>query len=113
VSQLQRTWCYGGTLTSGRIALNVNYPPIPREQVKGVQVREQGQSNYFTIGYQQVAPGFYAPTFGARDPVGDIPTSDTQAFRKGYITVVPIDGDYTATLPMQFIVKARLKGLTP
>lgn len=113
VTQLQQTWCRNGVLASGNTALNVNYPPLPREQVKGVRVREQGQASYFKVAFVPVGQGIYAPSFTGTPPTDDIATSDTTAFREGFVTVVPIDGDYTAVQPIQSVLKGRLQGLTP
>jgi 5'/3'-nucleotidase SurE len=109
VERLQRGGCgCGNELLPGGIALNVNYPPLAPEEVKGVKLRVQGQAPFFAISFQPVAPGLFAPGFGPVDPENDVPRSDTKAFNEGYITIVPIDGDYTAD---QGRLRWRLRGL--
>lgn len=90
------------------VGLNINYPPV--DPVKGVVLATQGRT--FSIGGFRAALQFgcYAdcaalPT-GATVPGGltgafpddstEVRNSDTEAFENGYITIVPIRGDYTA-----------------
>ncbi len=100
VKQLQ---CAPTDWFSERMALNVNYPPLAPPQVKGVRVAEQGTAPYFKIGFESTGGDRFAPSFGAVPNVDDPPRADTMLFNNGYITVVPIDGNYTAsgaTLPV-------------
>jgi 5'-nucleotidase len=114
VGRVQADACLNdGALIGEGLALNVNYPPLGVDDVQGVTVRDQGQASFFLIGYQPVAPGFYAPQFQSADPSGDIATSDTLAFRPGYITVVPIDGNYTSPNPAGPEVRRKLHRLVP
>lgn len=82
--------------STGKLALNVNYPPLAPEAIKGVRIAAQGQAPYFAMGFRAVTEDRYAPDFGRTRPSEDIDNSDTFLFRQGYITIVPIDGDYTA-----------------
>lgn len=94
------------------IALNVNYPPLAPEAIAGVRTAVQGQASFFRIGYVEAAPGIFAPSFEPIEPENDVPRSDTTLFNQGYITVVPIDGDYTALLRRRQIL-GSLSGLDP
>lgn len=113
VSRLQTEGCRKGDVLPEGLALNVNYPPLPVEEVQGVVMAEQGQASFFAIGYAQVAPGVFAPTFGALDPVDDVKNSDTAWFREGFVTVVPIDGNYTAPQGRSGSLRRALKHLEP
>lgn len=84
-----------------RTALNVNYPPLPPNEAKGPTVAVQGRTPYFSIGYAQVAPGIYAPQFALTGETDPNPRSDTRLFEDGFVTVVPVDGDYTSPKPVQ------------
>lgn len=95
-----------------RTGLNVNYPPRSPTDVVGVVTAVQARMPHFVIGYTPVGGGTYAPTYGAGEP-GNGPRADTKLFNEGYITVVPIDGDYTATAVVQGTVDKAIKGLQP
>ena len=95
-----------------RTALNVNYPPLPPKKVKGLVVAEQGRTPYFSIGYSEVASSVYAPQFASVDDADPNPDADTRLFEEGFVTVVPIDGDYTSPRPVQHQVRNALRGLS-
>ena len=97
-----------GILPPG-VALNINYPPLAPEDVLGVSINRQGR--LLVIGGTPLAVDIvcFACAFipvGASspggiggagfDPTPDVPGSDATAFVQGYITVVPIEADYTA-----------------
>lgn len=93
---VSRLYCASQPWSRGELALNVNYPPLEPEAVKGVRVAAQGKAPYYSMAFKAAAPDRYAPDFGRADPSQDTTNADTFLFRQGYITVVPIDGDYTA-----------------
>lgn len=78
------------------IVLNVNYPARPRAEVAGVKLTRQGRSILYALHYEREADGSYAvsfePSYGA-DPV---PGADTTAVAEGYISVTPLEGNWTA-----------------
>ena len=97
-----------GLLPPG-IALNINYPPIAPEEIQGVSLNVQGKT--LVLGGTPLAIDFvcFACAFipvgtssaggigGAGfDPTPDVPGSDSTDFNAGFITVVPIEADYTA-----------------
>lgn len=80
---------HGGLLPSG-IALNINYPALPGDQIKGVGIYRHGRDlSAFFQSFQEEGD---AANTGADGPAD----RDTTALQKGYITIVPMDGDYTA-----------------
>lgn len=93
-------------------ALNVNYPPLAPHDVSGVVTAVQAQLPHFVVGFAPIGGGYYAPTFGAGE-TGKDPRADTNLFDNGYVTVVPIDGDYTASAAVQTTVKQMIEGLQP
>ena len=98
-----------GLLPSG-VALNINYPPVAPEDIQGVSLNNQGQT--LVIGGVPLAVDFvcFACEFipvGATspggiggagfDPTPDVAGSDSTDFLAGFITVVPIEANYTAS----------------
>lgn len=103
----------GSGLLPRRTGLNVNYPPLAPADVAGVKLAAQGRAPFFTIGYTPIGGGSYVPTFGAAAPSPDVTNSDTVAFDDGFVTIVPIDADFTAKPGVFRIVGARITGLQP
>ncbi len=98
VAGLQAEHCDGSALLPAKVALNINYPPIPKDQIKGVQLQQQGSAQLFSLAYSPTKDDakLYAPHFEILPPDFDKDNGDTGAFHEGYITVVPIDGNFTA-----------------
>lgn len=69
------------------IALNVNYPAVAATDVQGVGIYRHGRDIGVNFSDMGALPELKS---GAESE------QDTVALRQGYITVVPIDGDYTA-----------------
>jgi 5'/3'-nucleotidase SurE len=82
-------------LQSGQ-SLNINYPPLDNSTIKGVRIGRQGLRSDFALKIVALGEGSYR--IGDDDIEGgaDIDSSDTEAYEQGFITVVPIDGDYSA-----------------
>lgn len=110
----------GGLLPHG-IALNVNYPAVAAEDVKGVGIYRHGRDvgvDFSQRGLAALPEGNEAAAH--RTPLEDATASgedssdwDTGALREGYITIVPIDGDYTAENWREVIPAAIVDGLRP
>lgn len=90
------------------VALNINYPP---GSPLGVKVANQGQSPYVDLlgGAASIEVACYTCldiAVGSSSEGGiagvvpatgkDVKDSDSQLFAEGYITIVPIEADYTA-----------------
>ena len=95
-----------GLLPEG-VGLNVNYPALARDQIKGVRVTKQGQFLGFGAPYvislrcpdcAGLSIGETATSGLSREtpPEPEADDSDAAAFYAGYITIVPIDVDLTA-----------------
>jgi 5'/3'-nucleotidase SurE len=91
------------------IGLNVNYPASNPGQIKGVRVARQGRAfglfgaprilSYVCIDCAGLEIGSSATAGGTPsgdDTQADVPDSDVSSFYEGYITIVPIEADYTA-----------------
>ena len=97
VGRLTQERCKSGFLLPQGLALNINYPPLPTTEIKGIVMKEQGQAPYFKISYRPSKDdaNVYLPVFKAQAVENDIAQSDTLAYHQGYITIVPLDGHYT------------------
>ncbi|MEZ0154913.1 MAG: 5'/3'-nucleotidase SurE [Candidatus Reddybacter sp.] len=97
VGRLTQERCKNGLLLPQGLALNINYPPLPSEEIKGIVMKEQGQAPYFKISYRPSKDNadVYLPVFKTQSIENDIAQSDTLAYHQGYITIVPLDGNFT------------------
>jgi 5'/3'-nucleotidase SurE len=108
VDQLRVKAGNGESILPAGIGLNINYPPLPRDEIKGVKIARQGRAfgiygrqfvlTYACAGCAGLAVGESAEAgmTAGTDAQPDIAGADTIAFNAGYITIVPIQGDYTA-----------------
>ena len=101
-----------GPLLPAGTRLNLNVPGIPWSETKGVRFGVQGRSAQFGLGFEEKAPGVYAPAFRAPAPSGpDVAGSDSASLSEGFVTVVLLDADYTAPAAQRSAVEARLGDL--
>ncbi len=98
-----------GLLPKG-VALNINYPPLAPEDIQGVSLNKQGRTlviggvplniDFECFACDVIPVGTTSPggIGGAGfDPTPDVAGSDSADFVAGFITVVPIKADYTAS----------------
>jgi 5'-nucleotidase len=103
-----------GLLPAG-VALNINYPPLDPHDIQGVSLNRQGRVlmlggaplnvDFVCFACSVIPVGASSPggIGGAGfDPTPDVKGSDAAAFADGYITVVPIEADYTAAKKGRF-----------
>lgn len=109
----------GGLLPPG-VALNVNYPAVTPDQIKGVGIYSHGRnlSSLFSRMAQeretsnresQLADDTFLSSVqqGGQEPLD----GDIAALLDGYITIVPIDGDYTAAGWQEIFPKQFFEGI--
>jgi 5'/3'-nucleotidase SurE len=97
-----------GLLPAG-VSLNINYPPLPPEQIQGVKLATQGRTlilggsplnliyRCFACGLIPVGASSPGGIGGVSfDPTPDVAGSDSAAVDAGFIAVVPFEPDYTA-----------------
>ncbi|GAB3094049.1 5'/3'-nucleotidase SurE [Pseudomaricurvus hydrocarbonicus] len=87
VAGLERATVDGTRILPPGIALNVNYPSITADQIKGVGVYQHGRD----IGVNFTGKGALPVSVTESTNL-----QDTTFLQEGFITIVPIDGDYTA-----------------
>ena len=78
-------------------AINVNIPCLPAEQIKGVCVVRQGQSNIIETFEKRVDPreNTYYWISGEYSSMAQNKDTDVAALAEGYITITPIQYDLT------------------
>lgn len=107
---------HGGRLLPTGIALNVNYPPLSADKVKGVKIAEHGSTMPHQVGFKKMPNGNYALNFNAaaaKAAPADAPEADTSLFHAGYIAIVPIDGEYTAPAWNSVLEGRKLEAVKP
>jgi broad specificity polyphosphatase/5'/3'-nucleotidase SurE len=86
-----RAWfCDGGQLTRPTSVLNVNYPPRPMAQVRGVAVARQGRSTDLQLRFEPSGPEAYTSRRLTPADSSDAADSDVKLLAEGYVTVTPI-----------------------
>jgi len=106
----------GVALPTG-MSLNVNYPGRHAVDIKGTVLTRQGRGLDFHFDFRQTtvdgASALVAEMVHEPLPVNDRPGSDVQPFLDGYITITPLDGDYSAGTPLDPHVHLALESLSP
>lgn len=111
VDDLQRSAINTGNLLPAHTMLNVNYPAVSTEELKGVRIAKAARSfggaaiDYVDTeqsGQLEVKFGFDRP-----DNEGDSDT-DVELFFDGYATIAVLDGDWDAAIDMREDVRRRL-----
>ncbi len=85
----------GPVLPLGLI-LNANHPTRHADAVAGVRLTRQGATAGFDLAYERNDAGF---EIGFRPDVREetVPNADISALNEGFVTITPLDGDWTAT----------------
>ena len=91
--------------------LNINYPAIPREAIKGVRMARVAQVGGFVPNYLEGdVPGKYTATLVHGAPEDSSRADpDTALFSDGYITISVLDGDLNANGADNNQLKARIE----
>ena len=83
-------------LLPSHLALSVNYPPLSPSEIQGVSVNRLGVASTRQLIYVEIAPGLFFPDSVPATAEPEVPFSDRESYNAGFITIVPLDGDYTA-----------------
>jgi hypothetical protein len=119
-----RSNSFDGLLAPG-VALSVNYPPLSPEEIRGVQVVEQGRDLVLSgavVGLTSGCFGDCSALAAGESLLGginglfpaeplDSEGNDTVGFIGGYITILPIEADYTAGPENLRSTKSIVRGL--
>jgi len=93
IDSLRSTSGENGRLLPKEILLNINYPALPREKIKGVLHPQISSGRMITLGYHRcsetgdVVPRYYA---GVNPENPQKETEDVRAHLEGYITISAI-----------------------
>jgi 5'-nucleotidase len=102
-----------GRLLPAGVLLNINYPPLPREEIKGVLYPEVSSGHMIELGYHRcdqtghVVPKFY-PGVDPDQPHRE--EGDIRAHLEGYITVSPVRPAWNPPREISDLVLRRLNG---
>lgn len=94
-----------------RIVVNVNFPPILPDQVKGVRVVHQGLRDYGRVKViERIDPRGFAYYWMGLGRIEHTPAADTdlEAIELGYITVTPLQMDLTHRDSLAMLERAYL-----
>lgn len=78
--------------------MNVNFPPLPPAQVKGIKACPQGRRTLVDNLHRRTDPhgrGYIWIGGQRTDPFDDNPSADFVQLKQGYITVTPLNMDMT------------------
>lgn len=96
------------------ILLNINYPALPRDQIKGVMHPEVSGGHVIELGYHRceetghVVPGFYPGIDPTRPHNTD---GDIRAHLEGYITISAVRPTWNPPEDQSSLVRTRLESL--
>jgi 5'-nucleotidase len=82
-----------------RLFYNVNFPPVPADQVRGVRVTAQGfrpNTNFGVEPHSSPAGRRFLWIKGGNQQVVTAPGTDAAANLEGYVSVTPMRADLTA-----------------
>jgi len=117
IAQLQATQGSDTTLLPEGLGLSINVPvrfPEGITEIQGVAITDANDITPFVIDFGPVEGGAGLRFIPASLPEGDIdPTSEGGQFLSGFITVTPIDGDWTAPDLQAETVDAQLSAPDP
>jgi len=96
------------------VLLNVNYPALPREQIKGILYPEVSTGHMIELGYHRcdetghVVPRYY-PGVDPEQPHRE--EGDVRAHLEGYITISPVKPRWNPPARQAEQLRQRLNGL--
>jgi 5'-nucleotidase len=103
----------GGLLPSG-VLLNINYPPLPVDAIKGVRFPEVSAGHLIELGYRRCEQTGHVMPHYHRNVDPDRPeleAGDVRAHLEGYITVSPVKPSWNPPDEESRLVQQRLNGL--
>ena len=90
----------GGSLLPAGVMLNINYPPLPPEQIKGVLYPKVSTGHMVELAYQRCSESgnvtpFFQPGVDPARPERE--KGDVRAHLEGYITISPVKPGWNAS----------------
>jgi len=105
-----------GRLLPRNMLLNINYPALPREKIKGVLHPEISDGHIVELIYRRCdETGQLVPSYslGVDPEQPQNEDGDVRAHLEGYITISAVKPDWNAPVEQSEEVRKRLKGVTP
>jgi 5'-nucleotidase len=115
IDSLQASTTENGRLLPKEILLNINYPPLPRDLIKGVLHPKVSAGTIIRMGYRRcgetgdVVPGFYP---GVDPELPHKEADDVRAHMEGYITISSIKPRWNPPGKQARKLEKRLESLT-
>jgi hypothetical protein len=76
--------------------LNINYPAVPRDQIKGVVSTTASNYSLFDGTYQTEADGSLRPNFNLTPP--QVSGTDAYQLSQGFVTETHLDSSYSLSV---------------
>lgn len=114
VSSLQDSAKENGRLLPKKVMLSINYPPLPKEQIKGVLHPELSTGHIIDLGYHRCdQTGHVVPRFHAGvDPAQpEKEKGDIRAHLEGFITISAIKPRWNPPAKQSEKLRRRLQSL--
>lgn len=114
IESLQSSVGNNGRLLPKKVLLNVNYPALPKDQIKGVLYPEISAGHIIDLGYHRcdetghVVPCFY-PGVNPAEPEKE--DGDVRAHIEGYITISAVKPRWNPPAKQAIKLRKRLDGL--
>lgn len=114
IDSLQSSVGPKGRLLPKEVLLNINYPALPKDRIKGVLYPKISAGNMIQLGYHRcsetghVVPGFY-PGVDPQQPHKE--AGDVRAHLEGYITISTIKPRWNPPSKQAKKLEKRLRGL--
>lgn len=114
IESLRSSRLQSGELLPPGMMLNINYPPLPPERIKGVLYPEVSNGHLVRLGYNlcpdtgDVVPRFI-PGVDPKQPQRE--RGDVRAHLEGYITISPVQPNWNPPQPDSDALRKRLAGV--
>jgi len=111
IESLQSSAIQGQGLLPQGVLLNINYPPLPKNEIKGVFYPEVSNGHMIKLGYSRcketghVVPRYH-PGVDPENPQQE--SGDIRAHMEGYITISAVKPHWDAPVEVKEEIQARL-----
>lgn len=102
-----------GEVVRARTALNVNYPALPVERVRGAVVTRQSRLGDLHVQYVDSGNGEYSARLTPMSVASDDVDSDRSRLDAGYVTVTPVSAALDDDEAPRRALARRLRKLDP
>jgi len=113
IGDLQKTHADTGELLPGHTILNVNYPALDPEEIKGIRVVQAARTSGVRFDYEDSPEAGQLKIRILPIEPGEAGNSDAdwQMFARGFVTISVLNGDWDAGQSLRDGISARLSTL--